>query len=87
MTTVHTLLIGPSRDGEFVHPADADLERTFTDHREAAQAAAEEYAGRRLTWQWLEDRQVLRAVTRYGQAAEISSGTCVERIDVGLSTM
>lgn len=86
MTTLHTLLIGPSH-GEFVHPAEADLEEVFTHSLEDAQAAAEDFAGRRLSWQWNDDRQVWRAVTRYGQAAEITSGPRVERIDVGLSTM
>lgn len=86
MTTLHTLLIGPSH-GEFVHPAEAELEEVFADSLEDAQGAAEDFAGCRLDWQWNDDRQVWRAVTRYGQAAEISSGTRLECIDVGLATM
>lgn len=86
-TTLHTLLIGPSRDGEFVHPADADFEGVFTNDVEEAKAAAEEYAGRRLDWRWLDSRQVLRATTGPGQAAEISTGTRLERIDVDVAPM
>lgn len=84
MTTVYTLDLGFSPEGGSVHPVD----RVGTlQSLDAAKAAAEQEAGKPLQWRWMEDRQVWRAEIGYQQAAEISKGTLVERIDVGVGLM
>jgi hypothetical protein len=86
-TQIHTLLIGPSIDGGFVHSAAADFEESYPHDIEDAKAAAEERTGRRLRWLRLEDQQVLRAELGYGQAAEISTGYRADRVGVSVSTL
>lgn len=87
MTILHTLLIGSSPDGAFVHSADTDFDGVFPRSLEDAQAAAEEYVGHPLRWRWMEERKVWRAEIGYGKAAEISSGPQLERIGVAVAPM
>jgi hypothetical protein len=84
MTTVYMLDLGFSPDGGPVHPVDRLGTLASLDE---ATAAAEHEAGKPLQWRWMEDRQVWRAEVGYQQAAEISKGTLVERIDVGVGLM
>lgn len=84
MTTVYTLDLGFSPDGCSIHPVD----RVGTlQSLDAAKTAAEKEAGKTLQWRWMEDRQVWRAEVGYQRAAEISKGTVLERIDVGVGLM
>lgn len=82
MTTVYTLNLGFSPDGGAVHPVD---ELGILKSLDAAKDPAEQEAGKPLSWQWMEDRQVWRAEVGYQRVAEISRGTILERIDVGVS--
>lgn len=84
MTTVYTLDLGFSPDGGSVHPVDRVGALNSLD---AAKAAAEQEAGKPLLWLWMEARQVWRAEVGYQRAAEISKGTVLERIDVGVGLM
>lgn len=84
MTDVYTLNLGSSPDGGFVHPVDQVGNFQSLD---AAKAAAELEAGKPLQWRWMEERQVWRAELDYQCAAEISRGTVLERIDVGVGLM
>lgn len=79
-TILHTLLIGSSPNGSFVHSAHTDFDGVFPNSLEDAQAAAEEFVGRPLRWRRMEERQVWRAEVGYGKAAEIHSAPRLERI-------
>lgn len=85
MTTfVYTLYLGCSPDGGAVHPVD---EPGTLQSLDAAKAAAEQDSGKPLQWRWMDDRQVWRAEVGYQRAAEISKGTVLERIGVGVGLM
>lgn len=87
MTTLsYELNLGPSPAGGFVHSAVANLSGKYSNLADA-KAAAEEYAGRRLTWSWLPERHVHRARTGYEQAAEIAPEAVVTAIRVNASTL
>ncbi|QOT19439.1 hypothetical protein [Paenarthrobacter sp. YJN-5] len=84
MTTMYFLDLGFSPDGDAVHPVDRLGTLPSLD---AAKAAAEQEAGKPLQWRWMEGRQVWRAELSYQQAAEISVGTRVERVNVAAGLM
>jgi hypothetical protein len=86
-TIVHTLLIGPSPEGAFVHDSDADFDGVFQGRLEDVQDAAAEFVGYPLRWRWMEERQVWRAEVRYGNAAEIHSAPRLERIIMAVTSM
>lgn len=66
--TLYELYVGPSPDGSAVHPYFEEGKHS-TLHE--AQVHAEMVAGRRLSWQWMEERKRWRAELGGGKAAEI----------------